>query len=190
MFAIVDIAGQQYKVEKGQEIFVHRLEGDEGSKLSFDEVLLIEDKGKISVGTPTLKGARVSAKIISHLKGDKVVVFKKKRRKGYQKSTGHRDYLTKIEIDKISLKVTPVKEKEKAEDKPKPKAKAAATKTAVKKADKPAVKKTTKTTAAKKEAPVAKKTKEVKAKKEAKPVAEKKPAVKKPVKKTDEKENK
>lgn len=101
MYAIVDIAGQQFKVEKGQEIFVHRLEDKEGSKVNFDEVLLLEEDGKISVGTPFVKGISVSAKILSHDKADKITVFKKKRRKGYQKENGHRQYLSKIQIEEI-----------------------------------------------------------------------------------------
>ncbi len=103
MYAIVDIAGQQFKVEKGQEVFVHRLEGDEGAKMNFEKVLLVEDKGKVQVGTPVVEGAKVSGKIVSHLKGDKVIVFKKKRRKGYQKSNGHRQYLSKVLIEKITV---------------------------------------------------------------------------------------
>lgn len=101
MYAIVEIAGQQFKVEEGKEIFVHRLEGKEGDKVDFDQVLLKADGDKISVGTPVLK-SKVSAKIVEHLKGDKVIVFKKKRRKGYRVKNGHRQYLTKISIDKIS----------------------------------------------------------------------------------------
>lgn len=101
MYAIVDIAGQQFKVEKGQEIFVHRLEDKEGSKVNFDEVLLLDEDGKVSVGTPFVKGISVSAKILSHDKGDKITVFKKKRRKGYQKENGHRQYLSKIQIEEI-----------------------------------------------------------------------------------------
>ncbi|MFT4644529.1 MAG: large subunit ribosomal protein L21 [Planctomycetota bacterium] len=101
MYAIVEIAGQQFKVEAGQSIFVHRLEGKQGAKLEFSDVYLKADGEKISVGTPTLK-SKVSATIIEHLKGDKVIVFKKKRRKGYQKKNGHRQYLTKISIDSIS----------------------------------------------------------------------------------------
>lgn len=103
MYAIVDIAGQQFKVEKGQEVFVHRLEGDEGKKMEFDKVLLVDNDGKVQVGTPTVEGAMVSGKIVSHLKGDKVIVFKKKRRKGYQKSNGHRQYLSKVLIEKITV---------------------------------------------------------------------------------------
>ena len=101
MYAIVEIAGHQYKVEKDQRIFVNRLEGKEGSKVNFENVLLIEDKGKVTVGAPAIKGAKVSAKIESHLKGDKVLVFKKKRRKGYQKLNGFRPYLTEIRITDI-----------------------------------------------------------------------------------------
>ena len=102
MYAIVEIAGQQFKVEKDQKIFVHRLEGEEGASLDFDKVLLIEDGKKIKVGTPLVEGAKVSAKILSHLKGDKVIVFKKKRRKGYKVKNGHRQYLTKISIESIT----------------------------------------------------------------------------------------
>lgn len=104
MYAIVDIAGQQFKVEKNQELFVHRLEGKEGGKVEFDRVLLIDNGGKVTVGVPSIDGAKVDAKIISHVKGDKVLVFKKKRRKGYQKLNGHRQYLTKIQIENISAK--------------------------------------------------------------------------------------
>jgi len=102
MYAIVDIAGQQYKVEKEQEIFVHRLEGEEGASVEFNEILLIDNNGKISLGTPLIEGAKISAKIISHIKGDKILVFKKKRRKGYRKTSGHRQYLSKIQIESIS----------------------------------------------------------------------------------------
>jgi len=116
MYAIVDIAGQQFKVEKGQEIFVHRLEDKEGSKVNFDGVLLLEEDGKVSVGTPFVKGISVSAKILSHDKGDKITVFKKKRRKGYQKENGHRQYLSKIQIEEIGIasekKAEPKKEVE------------------------------------------------------------------------------
>ncbi len=103
MYAIVNIAGQQFKVAKDQQIFVHRLQGDEGASIEFDNVLLAEDGGKFKVGTPTLKGAVVSAKIVSHLKGDKVIVFKKKRRKGYKRKNGHRQQFTKIQITGIKL---------------------------------------------------------------------------------------
>lgn len=101
MYAIVTIAGQQFKVGKDQEIIVHRLEGEEGKKLDFNEVLLVDDGGKVKVGAPSLKGASVSATILNHLRGDKVIIFKKKRRKGYEKKTGHRQDLTKIQISAI-----------------------------------------------------------------------------------------
>jgi|TARA_B110000008_G_C16830604_1_gene508409 large subunit ribosomal protein L21 len=104
MYAIVDIAGQQFKVEKDQHIFVHRLEATEGSKINFDKVLLTDDSGKVNVGAPVIKGAQITAKVIEHLKGDKVIVFKKKRRKGYKVKNGHRQYLTKLEILKIDEK--------------------------------------------------------------------------------------
>jgi large subunit ribosomal protein L21 len=101
MYAIVNIAGQQLKVEKGQELFVHRLEGNEGDKVEFNEILLKNDGGKVTVGTPTVKG-KVTAKILEHLKDDKVIVFKKKRRKGYRVKNGHRQALTKISIEGIA----------------------------------------------------------------------------------------
>ena len=103
MYAIVNIAGQQFKVAKDQQIFVHRLQGDEGASIEFDNVLLVDNGGKITVGVPAVKGASVTAKIVSHLKGDKVIVFKKKRRKGYKKKNGHRQYFTKIQIESITL---------------------------------------------------------------------------------------
>lgn len=114
MYAIVDIAGQQFKVEQGQEVFVHRLKGEEGTQVQFEEVLLIDTDGTIRIGKPVIEGAVVSAKILSHLKGDKVLVFKKKKRKGYQKLNGHRDYLTRILIEDISVTE---KKREKAEEK-------------------------------------------------------------------------
>ena len=101
MYAIVDIAGQQFKVQKSQQIFVHRLEGNEGDTVNFDKVLLVDNGGKVDVGMPTVKGASISAKIVNHLQGDKVLVFKKKRRKGYAKLNGHRQQMTKIEIQDI-----------------------------------------------------------------------------------------
>ena len=102
MYAVVDIAGQQFKVRKGQQVFVHRLEGEEGSSISFEKVMLIDNEGQITVGTPVVNGAKVDAKIVAHLKGDKVTVFKKKRRKGFQKSNGHRQYLSKVLIENIT----------------------------------------------------------------------------------------
>ena len=103
MYAIVDIAGQQFKVAKDQKLFVHRLQGDEGASIEFDKVLLAADGSSIKVGADALKGAKISAKIVSHLKGDKVIVLKKKRLKGYKKKNGHRQQFTKIEITDISI---------------------------------------------------------------------------------------
>ena len=103
MYAIVNIAGQQFKVAKDQYLFVHRLQGDEGASIEFDEVLFAENEGKFSIGADALQKAKVSATIISHLKGDKVIVFKKKRRKGYKKKNGHRQAFTKIKIESIAL---------------------------------------------------------------------------------------
>ncbi len=106
MYAIVEIAGQQFKVEKDRKVYVHRLENEEGSKVEFDKVLLLDNNGKVKIGEPTVKGAKVTAKVLSHLKGDKVQVFKKKRRKGYKVQNGHRQYLTQILIEKIAEKAT------------------------------------------------------------------------------------
>jgi len=99
MFAIVNIAGQQFKVKQNDELFVHRLSGNAGDKVEFSNVLMVSNGGNITVGKNATK---VQAEIIDHLKGDKVIVFKKKRRKGYQKSNGHRQYLTKIKINEIA----------------------------------------------------------------------------------------
>jgi len=101
MYAIVEIAGLQYKVSQKQRLFVNRLEATEGSAVEFDKVLLIDNDGKITVGTPAIDGARVAAKIISHLQGDKVIIFKKKRRKGYRKLNGHRQALTELLIQEV-----------------------------------------------------------------------------------------
>ena len=101
MYAIVEIAGQQFKVEKDRKLYVHRLEGEEGSSLSFDKILLVDNDGQVKVGTPVVEGAQVKAKILRHLKDDKVIVFKKKRRKGYRVKNGHRQYLTQIAIEEI-----------------------------------------------------------------------------------------
>ena len=103
MYAIVEIAGQQFKVTNGQYIFVNRLQEEEGSKVSFDKVLLIDNEGAVKVGTPTVDGAKVEATIQEHLKGKKVIVFKKKRRKGDQTMNGHRQYLSKVVIDNIIM---------------------------------------------------------------------------------------
>ncbi len=102
MFAVVKIAGFQFKVQKGQKVYVHRLPQNEGAQVTFDEVLLVENEGNVTVGKPTVSGASVSATVIQHLKGDKVIVFKKKRRKGYKKKNGHRQSLTQIQIDGIA----------------------------------------------------------------------------------------
>jgi len=101
MYAIVEIAGQQFKVEKDQKVFVHRLGSDEGSKIDFDSVLLIGDGDNITLGAPAIDGALISAKVLRHLKGDKVIVFKKKRRKGYRVKNGHRQALSEIVIESI-----------------------------------------------------------------------------------------
>jgi large subunit ribosomal protein L21 len=101
MYAIVEIAGQQFKVSKDLKVYVHRLSNEEGSKVSFDKVLLLDDNGAITLGAPAIDGASVEAKVLQHLKGDKVIVFKKKRRKGYKKRNGHRQYLTQIVIESI-----------------------------------------------------------------------------------------
>ncbi|MCV9931413.1 50S ribosomal protein L21 [Flavobacterium sp. LS1R47] len=102
MYAIVEIAGQQFKVSKDLKVYVHRLANEEGSKISFDKVLLLDDNGNITLGAPAIEGASVEAKVLQHLKGDKVIVFKKKRRKGYKKRNGHRQYLTQIVIEGIT----------------------------------------------------------------------------------------
>ena len=102
MYAIVEIAGQQFKVEKDRKLYVHRLSGDEGSSVSFDKILLIDNDGQVKIGTPVVEGASVKATILRHLKDDKVIVFKKRRRKGYQVKNGHRQYLTQILIDEIA----------------------------------------------------------------------------------------
>jgi len=101
MYAIVEIAGQQFKVVKDQKVFVHRLQTEEGKKVNFDNVLLLSDGDKVTVGAPAIGGAQVSAKVLKHLKGDKVIVFKKKRRKGYRVKNGHRQSLTEIQIESI-----------------------------------------------------------------------------------------
>jgi large subunit ribosomal protein L21 len=101
MYAIVEIAGQQFKVERGNKVYVHRLEANEGDKVEFTHVLLTDNAGKISVGNPTVEGARVAATVLGHLKGDKVIVFKKKRRKGYQKWNNHRQSLTQLLIQGV-----------------------------------------------------------------------------------------
>src|SRR5450759_3358564 len=155
MYAIVEIAGQQFKVEEGKKIFVHRLEVEEGNQIEFDKVLLIEDDGKITIGEPTIKDAVVEGKILDHMRGDKVIIFKKKRKKGYRIKNGHRQNLTQVEIISINgksspKKVTPKKEEVKVAEEPVKEKKTAAKKTAVKKEEAPAKKTATKKAAVKK----------------------------------------
>jgi large subunit ribosomal protein L21 len=168
MYAIVEIAGQQFKVEEGKKIFVHRLGDEEGNQIEFDKVLLIEDEGKITIGEPTIKDAVVEGKVIDHVRGDKVIVFKKKRRKGYRVKNGHRQNFSQVEIISINgkaspKKAAPVKEEAKV-------AEVNVTEEVVKKE-----KTTAKKPAAKKEATPEKKSAEKKA-------VVKKPAAKKPAK--------
>ncbi len=144
MYAIVEIAGQQFKVQKDQKIFVHKLDAEAGKKISFDKVLLVEDKGKVTLGAPAINGAVVSAKVEEHVKGDKVIVFRKKRRKGYRKKNGHRQHFTALTISDIKVggakkeaakKEEPVAEaKEAKAEKPAAAKKPAAKKPAAKKA--------------------------------------------------------
>ena len=167
MYAIVEIAGQQFKVEEGKKIFVHRLDAESGKKVEFDQVLLIENEGKVVIGEPVIKDALVEANVLEQLRGDKVIVFKKKRRKGYRVRNGHRQYFTKVEIVSIKEKVArkPVAKQEavaepvaaevkKAETAEKPAAKEPVAKKPAPK--KPAVKKTTTAKAGEKDAPAKK----------------------------------
>ena len=167
MYAIVEIAGLQYKVQKDQRVYVHRLEGKSGDKITLDRVLLAEEKSTVTVGAPVIQGASITASILNHVKADKVIVFKKKRRKGYTKKTGHRQPMTEISILDISLS---------------PKKKTAVEKKSV---DPVVAKKPVKKAAAKKEAS------DAAPKKAVKKVSEKKKAsvtaAKKPVKKVSEK---
>jgi len=140
MYAIVEIAGQQFKVAKDQKVYVHRLQGEEGSSVSFDKVYLLDDGTKVTLGAPAITGASVEAKVVKHLKGDKVIVFKKKRRKGYRVKNGHRQSLTEILIQSISAKGGAIKAAPKKAAAPKAAAapkKAAAPKAAPKKATSP-----------------------------------------------------
>ncbi|WP_026135460.1 50S ribosomal protein L21 [Nafulsella turpanensis] len=102
MYAIVDILGKQFKVTQDQFVYAPKMEGEEGASVEFDQVLLIGNGQDVEVGAPAVAGAKVSGKILGHLKGDKVIVFKKKRRKGYRKKNGHRQEFTKVLIEKIS----------------------------------------------------------------------------------------
>ena len=141
MYAIVEIAGQQFKVAKDQKVYVHRLKQEEGKKVTFDQVLLIGDGDDVTVGAPAIDGAAVEAKIVKHLKGDKVIVFKKKRRKGYRVKNGHRQFLTELVIEGIVAKGAkkPAAKKEAPAEKEAPKKeKAAAKPAAAKKEAKPA----------------------------------------------------
>ena len=138
MYAIVEIAGQQFKVAKDQKLFVHRLQDKEGSKVSFDKVYLLDDGKKVTVGAPAISGAAVEAKVVGHLKGDKVIVFKKKRRKGYRVKNGHRQALTELMVEKIVASgAKPAAAKPKAEKAPAPAKAAAAKKAPAKAEDKP-----------------------------------------------------
>jgi large subunit ribosomal protein L21 len=138
MYAIVEIAGQQFKVAKDQKLFVHRLQDKEGSKVSFDKVYLLDDGKKVTVGAPAISGAAVEAKVVGHLKGDKVIVFKKKRRKGYRVKNGHRQALTELMVEKIVASgAKPAAAKPKAEKAPASAKAAAAKKAPAKAEDKP-----------------------------------------------------
>ena len=117
MYAIVEISGKQFKVEKKQKLFVNRLDVAEGKKISFDNVLMVNDGSKSSVGTPNVSGVQVDAKVLKHLKSDKVIVFKKKRRKGYKVKNGHRQAITEIEISDILTGVSKKATAKKAETK-------------------------------------------------------------------------
>jgi large subunit ribosomal protein L21 len=165
MYAIVEIAGQQFKVEEGKKIFVHRLEAEEGSNVEFDKVLLIEDNGNITIGEPVISDYVVDGVVLDHMRGDKVIVFKKKRKKGYRIKNGHRQNFSQVEIVSIGLKGAPKKAVKKTEPKVK----------AVKASEEPVKEKKApaKKAAAKKEAAPVKKSAEKK-------TADKKPAAKKP----------
>ena len=140
MYAIVEIAGQQFKVAKDQKLFVHRLQDKEGSKVSFDKVYLLDDGKKVTVGAPAINGAAVEARVVSHFKGDKVIVFKKKRRKGYRVKNGHRQALTELMVEKIIASgAKPVAAKPKAEKAPAPPKSTTAKKAVAKSVEKPKV---------------------------------------------------
>ena len=119
MYAIVEISGKQFKVEKKQKLFVNRIDAEEGKKVSFDNVLMFSDGNKLSIGSPVVSGVKVDAKVVKHLKSDKVIVFKKKRRKGYKVKNGHRQQITQIEINDIisgASKKSPAAKKEAKKD--------------------------------------------------------------------------
>jgi len=133
MNAVVEISGKQFKVSKDTKLYVHRLDAKEGAKVSFENVLLLDNGKKLLVGTPNVKGASVEAKVLKHLKDDKVIVFKKKRRKGYRVKNGHRQALTEIVIEKVSEKTTKPKVVKKAVENKVVKPKKAAAKAKTKK---------------------------------------------------------
>ncbi|MFH6603356.1 50S ribosomal protein L21 [Maribacter algicola] len=139
MYAIVEMAGQQFKVAKDQKVYVHRLQTEEGKKVTFDNVLLLDDGKNITVGAPAIDGAAVEAKVIKHLRGDKVIVFKKKRRKGYKVKNGHRQSLTEIVVESIiakgAKKAAPKEEAKPTEKVAAPEAKAEPKKAAPKKTE-------------------------------------------------------
>ena len=140
MYAIVEIAGQQFKVAKDQKLFVHRLQDKEGSKVSFDKVYLLDDGKKVTVGLPAVSGAAVVTKVVGHLKGDKIIVFKKKRRKGYRVKNGHRQALTELIVEKIVASgAKPIAAKSKAEKAPASAKVTTAKKTVIKSEEKPKV---------------------------------------------------
>ena len=155
MYAIVEIAGQQFKVKKDQKVFVHRLDAQEGDKVNFDNVLLLDNDGQVTIGAPAIEGAAVAAKILRHLKGDKVIVFKKKRRKGYKKKNGHRQYLTEIVVEDVIASGFKSDKKKEAKAKPAAK-KAPAKKAPAKKVEKEAVAEPAKFAEVKEEAPAKK----------------------------------
>jgi len=171
MYAIVEIAGQQFKVEEGKKIFVHRLKAEDGKQIDFEKVLLIEDDGKITIGEPVIKDAKVEGKVVNQVRGDKIIVFKKKRKKGYRVKNGHRQNFTQVEIISINGKSSPKKQ-------------------AVKKvaAEAPAKEPVAEKKVAEKKKTAAKK--EETKKSEVKKTAEKKPAVKKAEAKKTAKGNK
>ncbi len=102
MYAIVEIAGQQFKVEKDKKVFVHRLAAEEGAQVEFDNILLVDNDGNVKIGTPKLEGAKVTAKVLAHVRADKVIIFKKKRRKTFERKNGHRQCMTQIQIESIN----------------------------------------------------------------------------------------
>jgi len=177
MYAIVDIAGQQFKVEKDKKIFVHRLESEAGSQVDFDKVLLIDNEKSVVVGAPFIDGAMITVKVLEHLKGDKVIVFKKKRRKGYRVKNGHRQYLTQVLVEEIVEKGGKPRQVIKAKQSPKPPAEIKSKATVVEPEVKEKVAEAEVTSQVKKQAsetkPAAKKPAAKKATAEKAPVAEK-----------------